>query len=368
MKLNFIDLKRQYESIKEEVNNAVIEVMESCAYVGGEHINKLEEEASEFCGCSYGVGTGSGTDSLLAALMALDIKSGDEVITTPFTFIATAETIALLGAKPVFADIDPITFNIDPQDFKKKITSRTKAVIPVHLYGNPADMDEICSIASKKNIRIIEDSAQAIGAVYKGKPVCSIGDIGCLSFFPSKNLGCYGDGGMAVTNDEKLYKKMKMLINHGSGKKYNHKMVGYNMRLDNIQAAVLRIKLRKLEGWLDSRQQKANYYTLNLSKIKKLTTPSPARDCRHVYNQYTIRAGSRNALSNFLNENGIPTAVHYPKCLHMQEAFSYLGYKKGDLPNAEKAAREVVSLPMFPEIKKKEQDMVIKSIEEYYKK
>ncbi len=297
--------------------------------------------------------------------MAIDIQPGDEVITTPFTFIATAEVIALLKAKPVFVDINEQTCNIDAGKIAEKITSKTKAIIPVHLYGQMADMDEIMALAGKNNLIVIEDAAQAIGSEYKNKRSCSIGDFGTISFFPAKNLGAYGDAGMVITNNEGNANKLKVLRNHGQAERYKHSCIGMNGRLDTIQAAILLVKLKYLDKWIESRIKLAKRYTEYLKDYVK--TPYVKDHNKHVFNQYSIRTDRRDDLFAFLKDNGIPTAVHYPRPLHLQECFKYLGYKQGDVPVSEKISGEICSLPMFPEMTEEQQDMVINTIIKFFK-
>ena len=365
MKMNFIDLKLQYKNLKSEIQEAINRVLDSSQFILGPDVTELEKEIATFVNAKFGIGASSGTDALYMAMLALDIGPGDEVITTPFTFIATAEVIALVGAKPVFVDIDPKTYNIDVTQIENKITEKTKAIIPVHLYGQAADMDSISSIAKKHNLYIIEDAAQAIGAEYKNQKVCSLGDIACLSFFPSKNLGGFGDGGMVVTNNETLSEKLRQVGNHGQDKKYSHKYIGINGRLDTLQAAILRVKLKYLNQWIEQRIKHAEYYIQNLKDL--VETPYKEDFNKHVYNQFTIRTSKRDELQKHCIDNGIPIAVHYPIPLHFQNAFSYLGYKKGDFPVAEQASLEVMSLPMFPEITESQQDEVISTIKDFFK-
>ncbi|MBU0600078.1 DegT/DnrJ/EryC1/StrS family aminotransferase [bacterium] len=359
-----IDLKAEYQLIKDEIDQAIKKVVESGSFILGEEVVFLEKEIANYCQTKYAVGVASGTEALFLPLLALDIRPDDEIITTPFTFIATAEVIALLRAKPVFVDINPHTFNIDISKIEEAITPRTKAIIPVHLYGQPADMDFLLDLALKYNLTIVEDAAQAIGAEYKGKKVGSFGQVGALSFFPAKNLGGYGDGGMILTNDEEIYQKLKMLRVHGSSERYIHKYIGTNARLDEIQAAILRVKLRYLGDWIKKRRNIATKYTDLLSQAR-VKTPFVESFNLHVYNQYTIRAKERDRLSMRLLDEGIPTAVHYPIPLHLQEAFSYLKYKKGDFPESERAAREVLSLPIYPELKKETVEIIAHLIQRY---
>lgn len=364
-KLNFTDLKRQYDTMADEINQTIQEVLNSTRFIGGPKIEELEKQLSAYCQSKYAIGVASGTDALLLSLMAMDIQPGDEVITSPFTFIATAEVIALLKAKPVFVDIDEQTYNMDIQQIQDKLTDKTKAIIPVHLYGQIAEMDEIINISKKHNLTIIEDACQAVGAEYKNRKACSIGDFAALSFFPSKNLGCYGDGGMVITNNEAMAMKLKMLREHGQKARYEHEYIGITGRLDAIQAAVLIVKLKYLDNWIDKRIKLAARYTENLNQY--VQTPITRPYNKHVFNQYTICTEQRDQLISFLDENGIPAAVHYPKALHMQNTFTYLGYEQGDFPVSENIAKKVCSLPMFPEMTESEQDLVIETIQKFFK-
>ena len=361
--MQFIDLTTQYKLIKPEINKAIQKVLNSGQFVLGEQVEKFEQEIAQYLGAKYAIGVASGTDALLLSLMALDIGQGDEVITTSFTFIATASVIAQVGAKPVFVDIESKTFNIDAS--KIIITQKTKAIIPVHLYGQTADMDEIKKFlpaGRHGKIPIIEDACQAIDAEYKNKKAGTVGDLGCFSFFPTKNLGAYGDGGLVVTNSKQLAEKIKMLRAHGAKQKYYHQVIGLNSRLDELQAAILRVKLKYLDAWNNQRIKNAKKYNKLLSKF--VITPDYQKG--HVYHQYTIRVKNRDKLKAYLEKHNIPTAIYYPVPLHLQKCFKYLGHKKGDFPEAEKAAREVLSLPIFPELKKEEQDLVIEKIKEFY--
>ena len=330
-------------------------------YIGGKKITLLEEKLAKFVGSKRAIVCSSGTDALLLSLMALDIKQGDEVITTPFTFIATAEVIAHLGATAVFVDIDEKTYNIDPNKIESKITKNTKAILPVSLYGQPADMDEINNIAKKYNLKVIEDGCQSFGATYKDKKSCNLSDIGCTSFFPSKPLGCYGDGGAIFTNDEELAVKLKMLLNHGQNERYKHKYIGINGRLDAIQAAVLLVKLKYFSSEVKKREEIGERYT-NLLQNSSIITPYIKNDRSSVYAQYSIRVKNRDKLVKHLNEKGIPTAVHYPMPLHLQECFRYLGYKEGDFEVAEQISKEIMSLPMSPFLEKEDQDRIVKEL------
>jgi dTDP-4-amino-4,6-dideoxygalactose transaminase len=348
-----VDLKRQYHALKNEINAAIGDVLEQTQFILGPNVSKLEEEIAAYHGLPYAIGVANGTDALLLALRACGIGAGDEIITTPFTFIATAEVIALLNAIPVFVDICPDTFNIDCNKIADKITKKTRAIIPVHLFGHPADMGPISEIAKKHNLKVIEDCAQAFGARYNGSKVGTIGDIGCFSFFPSKNLAGYGDGGMVITKSEEIAKQIKTLRNHGSAERYYHQTVGYNSRLDEIQAAIIRIKLKKIDQFNDARRQNAAAYCSAI-KRKDIILPSVDSGCEHVYHQFTIRTKNRDDLSKVLQDNGIASAVYYPVPLHKQEVFVKMYNSPIGLPQSEKCAGEVLSLPMFPELNKEE--------------
>jgi len=365
MKLQMVDLLTQYDSIKNEIDTAVLDVIRSGQYILGKEVKELEENIAKYLGSKHAVGCASGTDALQIAMMALNIGPGDEVITTAFTFVATAETIALLGAKPVYVDIRETDYNIDPSKIESAITDKTKAIIPVHLYGHPAPMDEIMEIAKKHNIAVIEDTAQAIGAEYNGTKVGTFGPFGCISFFPSKNLGAFGDGGMITTDDETLARKARMITNHGSSERYKHSEIGVNSRLDTIQAAILLVKLKYLDTWNDNRRQAASRYS-DLLKGLPVTTPGELRGSYHIYHQYTLRCEQRDALSNHLKEKNIPHAIYYPIPLHLQEAYTYLGYSKGDLPVTEKLTDEVLSLPMHSELTGEQQQFITNTITEFY--
>ncbi|MBU0580461.1 MAG: DegT/DnrJ/EryC1/StrS family aminotransferase [Candidatus Margulisbacteria bacterium] len=365
MKINFIDLPGQYQQIKEEVLTEIHKVLDSGQYILGKAITDLEKQFAEYIGVKHAIACSSGTDALLIALMSLDIKPGDEVITTPFTFIATAEVIALLNAKPVFVDIEEDTFNIDPKKIEAAVTSKTKVILPVHLYGQISEMDNINKIAKKHNLKVIEDACQAFGSEYKGKMAGNLAEIGCFSFFPSKNLGCYGDGGMISTNDDKLARKIRLIANHGSEKRYEHEIIGINGRLDTIQAAVLLAKMKHIRQWIEDRSKKGEIYTKKLTGIPGITPPIKRKENKHTYGQFTIRCKQRTELQKFMTENEIPTAVHYPKPLDIQPAFKDLGYKKGDFPNSETASEEVISLPFFPEITETQMDLVVNTVKEF---
>jgi len=353
MQIPLLNLKKQYLDIKKEIDTAIRNVLERSSFILGENVKSLEKELADFCGVRYAVGVGSGTDALELSLRALKIEKDDEVITTPFTFIATSEAICRVGAKPVFADIDLESYNIDCEAIRKKITKKTKAIIPVHLYGSSCNMDELTEIADEYNLKIIEDCCQAIGSQYKDRKVGSFGNLGCFSFFPSKNLGAYGDGGMVVTNDEEIAKEVKVLRVHGTIDKYNHLVEGCNSRLDELQAAILRVKLKHLNEWNETRHRKASVYNNRFMKSSlgnKIILPKEQLNAKHTYHLFVIRVDSRDKLRDFLSSNGVQTGIHYPIPLHLQKVYKKLGFKKGDFPNSELAADEIVSLPICPYI------------------
>jgi dTDP-4-amino-4,6-dideoxygalactose transaminase len=353
MKIPLVDLKAQYDSLKTEIDDAISRVVKGTQFILGPEVKGFEQEIADFIGVKHAVGVASGTDALHLAMLASGIQPGDEVITTPFTFIATAETITHCGAVPVFVDIDPRTYNIDPARIEAKITKKTKAILPVHLYGQPADMSPILELARKYRLKVIEDCAQALGAKYKGKRVGSLGDAGCLSFFPSKVLGAYGDGGMLVTNNPEIAEKVTMLRNHGGKQKYYNYVPGFNSRLDALQAAILRVKLKHLEDWLELRRQKAALYSKLIEQIDGVEPPYAAKDGYHAFNYHTVRLNpktDRNKLQEHLNDQGIATAIYYPLSLHLQPVYKPLGYQAGDLPESEQAQEEVISLPIYPEL------------------
>jgi dTDP-4-amino-4,6-dideoxygalactose transaminase len=365
----FLDLNAQYRTIKQEIKAAIERVMDSQHFILGPEVDSLEKEVAEYCGARFAVACASGSDALLLSLMALEVGPGDEVITTPFTFVATAGAIARLGARPVFSDIDPNTYNIDSRKLQSAITSKTRAIIPVHLFGMAADMDAIAEIANR-GVFVVEDAAQAIGASYAGRSVGSIGLCGCFSFFPSKNLGGAGDGGMLTTNDDKLADRFRVLHLHGGRTKYEYELIGMNSRMDALQAAILRVKLRRLDSWTAGRKHNAQRYAelfhdRGLKSVVSL--PEVATNCTHVYNQYVIRAPRRDELKIFLRNRGVPSEIYYPLPLHLQPAFRYLGYKSGDLPQSEIVSREVLALPVFPEMTEEQQDLVVDSIAAFYR-
>jgi dTDP-4-amino-4,6-dideoxygalactose transaminase len=373
-----LDLKAQHATIREEVRDAIDRVVESQHFILGPEVEALEREIAGYSGCAHGIGMSSGTDALLVALMAIDLKPGDEVITTPYTFFATAGAISRLGGKPVFIDIDPRTYNVDPARIEAAITSRTRAIMPVHLYGQMADMDPIMKIAERRGLYVIEDAAQAIGSEYKGLRAGSIGHLGCFSFFPSKNLGGVGDGGMVTTNDSELAHRVKLLRNHGYSPKYYNKVVGGNFRLDAIQAAVLRVKLRYLDLWTEARQRNAAMYRdlfgeAGLSRaIDELSAgsngvvlPFEAPNVRHIYNQFVIRSDRRDELMTHLKERQIGAEIYYPLPLHLQECFGDLGYQTGDLLASECAANQTLALPIYPELTPEMLAAVVDAIAEF---
>lgn len=378
MGVPLLDLKAHHEPLHKEIMAALEQTFRSQAFILGSDVGTLEERVAAYCQTKYGIGVTSGTDALLIALMALGVGSGDEVITTPYTFFATAGAVARLGARPVLIDIDPRTFNLDPGKLDEVVTGKTKAIIPVHLYGQSADMAPIMDVAKRHNLSVIEDAAQAIGSEYQdGRRVCSIGTIGCLSFFPSKNLGCLGDGGMAVTSDPDLAERMRVLRVHGSKPKYYHKLIGGNFRLDTIQAAVLNVKLNYLDGWTKQRQENASRYDAlfkqtGLVQNGKVRLPEPVYRHAgvrhyHIYNQFVLRVEQRDALMAYLKQKDIGAEIYYPVPFHLQECFRYLGYKEGDFPESERAAKETVALPIYPELTPDQQAEVVEVITSFYR-
>ncbi len=361
MQVPLLDLKAQYATIKDEILTAVTEVLESQRCVHGPKIAELEEKIAAMCECKFAVGATSGTDAILNSLMSLDIGPGDEVITTPFTFFATAGCIARTKATPVFVDIDPRTYNINPELIDRAVTDKTKAIVPVHLFGHMADMDPIMKIATEHNLYVIEDAAQSITSTYKGKNAGSIGTVGCFSFFPSKNLGGIGDGGMIVTNEKELYERIKAMRNHGQTSQYHYKYIGGNFRLDPIQAAALLVKLPYLDKWSQARRNNAAYYNKKFTDTV-VQTPYVNPDYISIYNQYVIRVPKRDEVLAHLKDKNIGCAVYYPLGLHLQECFKYLGRKTGDFPETEKAAKEVMAIPVYPELTDEMKDCVVEAI------
>lgn len=368
MNIPFVDLKTQYSRIKDEILQGINEVLDNTAYVCGKKVKQFEETFSKLQNVKYCAGLSSGTDALHTALVAINIKPGDEVIVPVNTFIATSESISLCNGKPVFADHDLRTYNIDIDKIEKSITNKTKAIIPVHLYGQPADMDKILEIAKKHNLFVIEDCSQAHLSEYKGKLTGGLGDIGTYSFYPGKNLGAYGEAGAVVTNNADLYNKMLKFRQHGSIEKYKHDIEGHNYRMEEIQASVLNVKAKYIKEWTDKRRKVAGKYTKELSSIsdENLTVPYCSVDIKAVYHLYVIRTPRRDELSKYLNDKGIQTALHYPLPLHMQKAYKYLNYKDGDFPAAEKCCKQILSLPMYPEMTEEQTDYVINSIKSFF--
>ncbi len=387
-----LDLKAQYATLRDEIREAIDRVSESQHFILGPEVEALEQEVADYSQCKFGIGMSSGSDALLVALMAIDLKPGDEVITSPYTFFATAGAVARLNARPVFVDIDPLTYNIDPASVEAAITERTRAIIPIHLYGQVADMTPLMELARRRNIYVIEDAAQAIGAESEGRRAGSIGDMGCFSFFPSKNLGGFGDGGMITTNDPDLANKIKLLRNHGYSPKYYNKVVGGNFRLDAIQAAILRVKLKYLDQWTEARQRNAMTYRrlfaeaelsirpamvggLNgsgassgeLAKMSGVVLPQEVPNGRHIYNQFVIRSGQRDQLMKHLKDHKIGTEIYYPVPMHEQECFADLGYTAGDFPRSERAAAETLALPIYPELTEEMLATVVNVIAEFYR-
>jgi dTDP-4-amino-4,6-dideoxygalactose transaminase len=377
-KVPFFDLSAQFKSIENEIKSAMDEVFKSQQFILGSQVQVLEETLARYCRARYAIGVASGSDALLLSLMAAGIATGDEVLLPSFTFFATAGSVSRLGAIPVFVDIDPETYNMAPSKIEEKITSRTKAIVPVHLFGQCVDMNPILQIAKAKQLFVIEDAAQALGAEYKpttvseGRSAGQMGDLGCFSFYPTKNLGAFGDAGMVVTDNPNLAEKIRLLRVHGSQPKYFHKQIGINSRLDTLQAAILLVKFKYLEKWTAERQKKAERYQLLLqdllSSVKSMTLPAIQYQNRHIFHQYVIRVPERDRLKKFLAEEGIGTDIYYPVPLHLQECYSFLKYQKGDLPNSEKASEEVLALPIYPELTEAQQLTVIDRIKTFYRK
>ena len=364
MNVPFLNLAAQYASLKSEILPAVEQVLTSGHYVLGPNVAALEQEIAAFTGTRFGVGVNSGSDALTLALRALDIGPGAEVITTPFTYIAPAESIWQMGAKIVFADIHPRTFNLDPTEVARKISDRTRAIIPVHLFGQAAQLDDIRALAAKRGIAVVEDCAQAIGATYRGQSVGGFGAMGCFSFYPTKNLGADGDGGMVVTNDETLAKKLKMLRVHGIERRYFHDLHGYNSRLDEIQAAILRVKLRHLPAWNARRAEIAARYSAGLAKLP-VDLPTTCELNQHVWHVYAILTDERDTLAKFMAERGVPSIIYYPRPLHLQSVYEDLHYQVGNFPVAEEASRRILPLPMYPELTDEQVDYVVSVIQQF---
>jgi dTDP-4-amino-4,6-dideoxygalactose transaminase len=387
MTVPLLDLKPQYRALKAELDAAMLEVAASQMFILGPEVRALESEIAAYCGVQHGIGLSSGTDALLIALMAYGIGPGDEVVTSSYTFFATGGTIARVGARPVYLDIDPEDFNLDPRLLGNFLSrgcerrdgglvnratgGRVRALMPVHLYGQSADMDAIMALAREYGLPVIEDAAQAIGTEWKGRRVAGIGEIGCLSFFPTKNLGAFGDAGMCVTNDDGLASKLRILRVHGGEPKYYHSVIGGNFRIDEIQAAVLRVKLRHLDAWHAARQRNAAYYDRAFSAAgiaARVSTPTARPGCRHIYNQYVIRVPDRDRLRAYLGKQGVGTEIYYPVPLHMQQCFAYLGYRPGDCPESARAAGETLALPIYPELTEAQLQYVVDTIAAFYRK
>ena len=370
MRVPLLDLTEQNQLLRSEIEAALGRVLDTNAFILGGEVKALEDELAAYCGTRYAIGCASGSDALLLALMALDVKAGDEVVTTPYSFFATVSAITRLGATPVFVDIDPLTYNLDVSQIESKITERTKAIQPVHLYGQCADMAELRKVAAKHGIPLVEDAAQAIGAEENGVRAGAMSEIGCFSFYPSKNLGGMGDGGFMTTDDDELAERLFALRVHGSKERYYHKWVGLNSRLDGFQGAVLRVKLPYLDSWSNKRKANADLYRelfTDAGLTEQLGLPYERENVRHIYNQFVVRVpGKRDELRAFLTEKGIGTDIYYPVSLHMQECFEYVGYKEGDLPESEKASRETLALPIYPELRPEQLEYVVESIARFY--
>src|SRR5581483_10873512 len=367
-RIPLVDLHAQYESIKPEIDAAIQRTIDSAAFILGPEAKQFETNFAEFCNAKHAIGLDSGTAALHLSLLTLGIGAGDQVITTPHTFVATSEPITLTGARPVFVDIDPRTYNLDPNQVEAAITPRTKAIIPVHLYGQPAEMDAILEIAKRHNIPVIEDAAQAHGAEYRGRRIGSLATMACFSFYPGKNLGAYGDAGALVTNDDALAQKIRMLRDHGRTTKYEHEITGYGYRLDGIQGAILDAKLKHLPDWNAQRRAHADYYTELLSNVDdSIVTPYEPSHLRGVYHLYVIRTRQRDELLNYLKTKDIEAGVHYPVPLHLQPVYKNLGYHKGDFPETEKASQEILSLPMYPELTHAQMERIVETMREFYK-
>jgi len=356
-----VDLRAQYLDIKHDIDAAVARVFDSGQFVLGDEVAAFEREFADYCGAREGIAVNSGTSALHLALLAAGVGAGDEVITVPFTFVATVAAIGYISARPVFVDIDPATFTMDPDLVARAITRRTKAIVPVHLYGQPADLDPILAIAKRHGLALVEDACQAHGAAYKGRRVGAIGDAGCFSFYPGKNLGAYGEGGLVLTNDPRIAHEVRMLRDWGQERKYHHVVKGFNYRMEGLQGSILRVKLRHLERWTCARQRHAAEYNRLLAG-SEVRTPSEAPDGRHVYHVYAVRTTDRAALQRSMQAHGIATGIHYPVPVHLQPAWSELGYRAGDFPHAERAANEVVSLPLYPELSHTDIELVTATI------
>ncbi len=362
-----VDLKAQHQAIKEKIDDRIKDIFESGAFILGPNVMELERKVAAYHEVPYAIGLASGTDALHLALRAAGVEKGDEVITTPFTFFATVEAILYCEAKPVFADIEPDTFNMNIAAVEALISDRTKAILPVHIFGHPVDMDALMPVADSHNLKVIEDCAQAFGADIRGKKVGSFGVAGCYSFYPSKNFSCYGDGGMVVTDISEINDRIRRLRNHGSSRTYQHNEVGYNSRLDEMQAAVLNVKLKRIDGYNDQRRLVAERYRERLSDLP-LTLPVERKGCRHVYHQFTMRSGIRDELSAYLHSEGISNVIYYPAPIHLQKALNSFNWSEGDFPEAEKASREVMSIPMYPELPEFDLDFICDKIRSFFYK
>ncbi len=365
MNVQFIDFREQYNIIKDEIDVGLKQVFEKGNFILGQEEKDFELEFARYCQARYGVGVNSGTDALYLAMASLDIGPGDEVILPTFTFIATALCVSYTGAKPVFVDIEDITYNLDPKKVEKALTKKTKAILPVHIYGQSADMDEILKIAKKNNIKVVEDAAQAHGASYQGKRIGSLGDISCFSFYPTKSLGAFGDGGMIVTDNKEIYEKILMLRDYGRTGRYEHKIKGYNSRLDTVQAVILSAKLKRLDSWNKMRADNALYYCELLKGVKGVKTPQIKKNRNHIYQTFAVRLKNRDQVCEGMKQKGIGVLIHYPIPLHLQEAYKELGHKAGDFPIAEGVSREILSLPMFPHMTKKQIKYVCDCLKEF---
>ena len=365
MIVKLLDLVPQYRAIEDEVRAAIEGIASTQMFILGPAVEKFEREIAAYCGTKFAVGVASGSDALLLALMACGVVDGDEVVTTPYTFFSTVSSITRLGARPIFADIDPVTYNIDPESVERLAGERTKAILPVHLFGQTTDMDPILEVAEQRKIPVIEDACQSIGGVYKSRKAGALGTAGCFSFFPSKNLGGFGDGGMVTTDDEAFAERLRSLRMHGSRERYYHDEVGLNSRLDALQAAVLSVKLRHLDRWNEGRRRNAHRYTTSFEATGGVIPPVEMDDCTSVFNQYVIRTKRRDELMRFLREHEIGCEIYYPMPLHLQECFRYLGGGEGDCPEAERAAKETLALPVYPELEEKQLDFVVATVGEF---
>ena len=368
VEVNLLDLKKQYKLLEQDINQAIKQVLESTHFIMGENVRQLEQRIAEYTGVKHAIAVANGTDALMICLKALDIKSGDEVITTPYTFFASAETASILGATPIFVDIDPETLEMDATKLERAITKRTKAIIPVHIFGQMCDMNPIMEIADRYGLPVIEDACQAIGAEYNGRKAGSIGLMGTYSFFPSKNLGCYGDGGMITTNSDEMAEKIRMLRAHGARVKYHHEIIGYNSRLDELQAAILNVKLPYLDKWLEQRMEHGYYYTENLKGLP-IVPQAENKNCKSTYHQYCIQVKEvehRDKLIEYLNKNGISTAIYYPIPAHLLEAYKDHPQKEGSCPVAEEVCKRTLALPIYPELSRQEQDYIITKIKNFF--